>query len=253
MPKFKDYRKGRHIKGKRGPKVGSLSWSTADPLRQEIFLKALRDSGGSYAHACQASAPHLDGKSKNPPAFSSWKGLEQRDPHFAAKVAQVRQEIADDIEREMHRRSVVGVDSPVFQKAMRVFEPVLDDDGNPVLGKDGQPKMKPASVRRWSDSLLLARARAIMPDKYNEKREINVNVNSNANMWSIGVADLEALSDEQQNQLAGIMQTIRSHRKGATAQIEYHDSHVEDAEFDVVAEEDEKDYADFDLGENYEN
>ena len=200
-----------------------------DQTRRCAFLDALRESGGSFAAACRASAPHLDGKSVNPPAANTWRALMGRDAEFAAQVQAVMDEVRDDIEAEMHRRSIVGVDVPVFQK------------GGQAKFADGSP----AYVKKYSDALLMKRAAALMPHKYGERREVNVNVRSSVGAWSISLEDLAALSTSQKEALRDIIDTVRAHRNNL-ARIEGGQVEVLDAE-DAECEEVEE--VDFDLGE----
>lgn len=200
-----------------------------DRARRRAFLDALRSHGGSFAAACRASAPHLDGQSRNPPAASTWRALMARDPEFAAQVEAVLQDVRDDIEAELHRRSMEGVEVPVFQK------------GSQAKYADGRP----AYVTKYSDSLLLARARALMPDRYGEKKDINVSVRGGVGAWSIGLEDLVALSQPQKDNLAEIINTIRQHHR-ATLRLEHKGAvEVLDAEYQAVTEEG---LAEFDLG-----
>jgi hypothetical protein len=237
MAKQVDYRKGFNVPGKRGPKTGSTYLSTSDPTRRTLWLKTFRESGGSYNAACEASAPHLSGNSKNAPGYSSWKALEARDPAWAAQVEEVRQQISDDIEAELHRRSVTGVPTRVYQKATMVWQPVLDADNNPVLDVDGKPKMEPATITRWSDAILLRRASALMPEKYADKKTIDINHNVNrGGAWTITAMDIEALSANEQVTLAAMMAKVRSHRKGV-AQIEHQPAEVIEAEFESVEDD----------------
>lgn len=203
--------------GARGPKRNTPYMPT-DESRRAAFLKALRESGGSFAAACRATAPHLEDTAANPPGYSTWRALIQRDPAFAAAVEETLQIVRDDIESEMHRRSVVGVDQGVYQKAQRVYEPVIGQDGQPVLNDDGNPLMQAASIRRYSDALLIKRAAALMPDKYGEKKTVDVNYNvQRSGAWEIMAMDLDALTADEQDQLASIMAKVRDHRRGISA------------------------------------
>ncbi len=210
---------------KRGPKQNTVYLPT-DENRRAAFLRALRESGGSFAAACRATAPHLSGDSANPPGYSTWRALMQRDPAFAAAVEETLQVVRDDIEAEMHRRSVVGVEVPQFQKAQRV----IDHDGTPAV------------VRKYSDTILLKRAAALMPEKYAERKTVDINHNvSTSGAWTITALDLEALNSTEQAQLAAIMGKVRDHRKGVAAAIEHQPTDVIDANFSEVDQEAEVD------------
>ena len=232
--------------GARGP-ARNTPYLPTDRSRRAAFLRALRESGGSFAAACRASAPHLDDAAANPPAYSTWRALMARDPEFAAQVEETLQIVRDDIEAEMHRRSMVGVEVPQYQKAQRIFEPVLDDDGEPVLDKNGRPKMRAASITRYSDALLMKRAAALMPDKYADRKTVDINHNVRG-AWQVGTEDLAALSPAQKEQLTQILMTIREHRaslNGAAARIEDQRQAVE---VEAVEDVDDGELAPFDLG-----
>lgn len=218
---------------KAGPKKNSR-YLPMDTSRRMAFLRALRDSGGSFAAACRASAPHLEDTARNPPAYTSWRNLIKRDPEFAEQVEEVMQEIRDDIEEELHRRSVKGVPTGVYQKAQRVFEPKLDDNGQPILDDKGQPIMVAASVTRYSDALLLRRAAALMPEKYSEKREININhVTNTKGQWTITTDDLVALNEVEEKQLLDIMKKVRGYRTKSNNQIEHKSDNIVDTEGEI--------------------
>ena len=209
--------------GERGPKLGQTTMPVT-PERRETFLRVLRETGGNWSAACRAASPHLD-QSQKRPGFSTWKALAERDPAFAAQVEEVRQEIRDTLEAELYRRAVHGVEQAVYQKGMRVYEVEIDEaTGEPILDREGKPKMRPASITRYSDTALLRRLAAELPEKYAEKRTVDVNHRVNRmGAWQIGTEDLAALSPAQKDSLFDIMTTIRAHRANlddATAKLE---------------------------------
>lgn len=162
-------------------------------------MRGLRESGGSFSHACRVSSPHLDGESANPPAYSSWKALLASDPKFAEQFEETMATIRDDIIRELHRRSVEGIAEPVFQKGERA----VDFDGTP------------ATVRKYSDSLLALRARAVLKGDYRDQKTIDLNINhrSPAAQWTISAEDLACLPNAEKEQLKSIITKVRDHRR----------------------------------------
>lgn len=195
------------------------------PERKNAFLAALRESGGIMATACRAASPHSPrlNASGTPACWSSFRAAMERDPSFNASVQEVLEQCRDDVEAEIHRRGQLGWTEPVFQKGERV----LDHDGTPAV------------IRKFSDNLLLARARALMPSRYNEKRQVEHTgtiMHGAAGHLQITSADLVALNEPQRDQLSGILKVIQAARKGETPALEHHPAEVIDADFEEVAE-----------------
>ena len=216
--------------------MGKLNQPNRDttPARRAAFLEALRNSGGVLAAACRATAPHLDGKAHNPPAYSTWRALMARDPDFSAQVEAVMEGVRDDIEGEIYRRAQIGTLEPVFQKG----EQATDAEG------------KPAFIRRYSDRLLIKRAAALMPERYGENRTLNINHNGpSAVSWAITSDDLALLTADEKETLAGLIATLRN-RRPDVARLEHNPPEVIEAEFEEVeaVEVREPYYSEIDLG-----
>lgn len=190
--------------------------------RRAVFLAGLRESGGSFSHACRVSSPHLDGESANPPSYTGWKALLANDPGFAAEFEETMQSVKDDIIRELHRRSVEGVAEPVFQKGERA----VDFDGTP------------ATVRKYSDSLLALRARAVLKGDYIDRKQVDVNVrvNSPGAMWTISAEDIACLDAGEKDQLKGIINKVRDHRRALAALPAPAAEQIEDADYAEVVD-----------------
>ena len=158
---------------------------------------------------------------------SSFKQLYQRDLTFAAEVARVMVLVTEDIEAELHRRAVTGWDEPVYQKGERVMD--TDSDGKPVK----------ASIRKFSDNLLLARARAVLP-QYRDKKLLDVvhsgSIAHTTGHLQISSSDLAALNPEQRTALTGILHTIQAARRedGDVPAIEYQPAEILDADFTEI-------------------
>ena len=82
-----------------------------------------------------------------------------------------------------------------------------------------------------------------MPAKYSEKRNLEISgsiTHGTAGHLTISSADLIALDSNQRDQLAGILKTIQSARKGECEAIEHQPAEILDAEFEeVTADEDD--------------
>ncbi len=184
-------------------------------------MAALRESGGVWSAACRVASPHSTNEN-HPPCYSSFKNLARRDPELGAAVEEILTQCRDDVEAEIHRRGQVGYEDNVYQKGEQVFN------------RDGTP----ATVKRFSDNLLLARARALMPEKYNEKKQVQHSgtIAHSAGHLQITSQDLIALNSEQRTALTGILKTIQGARRedDAVPALTYEPAEVLDADFEEV-------------------
>lgn len=107
----------------------------------------------------------------------------EADPEYAAAFKGRATEIGGDAaEDEATRRAEVGVLEYVVSRGQLVMIPVLDEQtGLPVMAETidfatGEvtlkPKMKPLMKRKYSDRLLMARLKALKPEKYGDKTEL---------------------------------------------------------------------------------
>jgi len=186
--------------GARGPAKGSV----AAPMTQEriaLFLRVYRESGANFTAAAAAACPHgKDGTAK--PCYSTFVNLRKSNIEFAAACDEILEQVRDDIEAEIDRRGRVGWLDPIVQKG----EHVTDADGKPMF------------IRRFDSKLLLARAKALMPDKYGDKKDIQITHHKGAGgSMVVEGADIKALSIEQRAALADIMGTIGAARDGVKA------------------------------------
>jgi hypothetical protein len=143
------------------PRKGTIKFTEAVRAR---YLEHLAKTGNK-----QAAADHVaidrgtpEDAAKKEPAFA-----EERDAALARYAA--------TIEAEIHRRAIEGVLEPVYQKGARVMEPVLDENGGRVTDANGNELWRPASIVKYSDQLLLAKAKAHIPS-YRDKAAAEVNV-----------------------------------------------------------------------------
>lgn len=194
--------------GTRGPDRG-VKPHPMTKARIDLFLKIYRESGGNFAFAAAAACPGAkEGTDK--PCYSSFRQLRARSMGFRAACEEILEQVANDVEAEIHRRGTLGWLSPVFQKGERVQEV------NPETGE-----MEPASIRRYSDTLLIARARSLMPEKFGDKKSVEITQKRAGGLLVIEASDVQHFSQAQIEALGDLMSTIRANREGGTPEIEY--------------------------------
>lgn len=114
--------------------------------RKTAFLKELARHG-VVSKACEVSGL----------ARATAYCLRDTEAEFAQAWMDALAQAADGVEYEAHRRSVEGVEKLVFQKGIAVIDP-----------RTGQPYVE----RAYSDTVLLARLKALKPDLYRERMDI---------------------------------------------------------------------------------
>lgn len=139
---------------------------TMSRLWFQSFLIALRTSGGTIAPAARATGI----------APGTVYNLIKTDADFAAAVEEVQEECYDDMERELARRAVEGVEEPVVYQGQLAFRMEIghDDEGKEVWRKkrdaDGQPI--PLTVNKRSDALLMFALKGYRKRKFAERTEL---------------------------------------------------------------------------------
>lgn len=193
------------------------------PARKDAFLAALRASGGIFSEACRRCSPHSTTAGKTPPCYSSFRALMTRDMEFNAAVAEVMDQVRDDIEQEIHRRGYEGWVEPVIQK------------GTQATLADGSP----AYIRRFDSSLLKARATAMMPDRYGDNRHVRHDVVHSGQVThkaGLSMAEIRNLSPEELDQVEAAYQLIDRVQQDQKA-IEHNPPEIIDADFEPVEED----------------
>lgn len=104
---------------------------------------------GNLSGACQ----HIN------VSFATIGKWRREDPVFAAAMDEAKERHKDVIEDAIHQRGIVGIDKPVFQ-------------GGKLVGYQ----------REYSDSLLIAKAKAYIPEKYGDKLHIEQDTNVKVEM-----------------------------------------------------------------------
>ena len=142
------------------------------------FLEALREFGVvSYAAECAYI--------NRTTAYAAKK----RNQKFSDEWDEALAEATDKLELEARRRAADGVQRLKFHQGhlimvpligddgQVVYEDALDADGNPVLGKDGQPKrqlvMVPYVEHEYSDTLLIFLLKNWNKEKYGDQMQLS--------------------------------------------------------------------------------
>ena len=118
------------------------------PARKDAFLAEL-GRHGIVARAARAASPQTSSG-----AVSTFKDERRRDPAFATAWEEALENARAEVEHEIYRRSIEGVDEPIFGGKYK----------DTVVG----------TVRKYSDRLLELRARAMLP-AYRDAASLNVN------------------------------------------------------------------------------
>jgi hypothetical protein len=135
-------------------------------IRQEkkrVFLEALVELGTVSA------AVDTLGLTKSLPYY--WKS---KDPEFAEQFEQAQREAAVYcLEKEAHRRGVQGIDDPVFYQGQQV-----------------------ATVKKYSDTLLIFLLKGALPEKYKDGAQVQVNTQSNTHVNVLEVGANSSLAEQ---------------------------------------------------------
>jgi len=118
------------------------------PINVARFLEFIYLTG-NLSGACQ----HIN------VSFATIGKWRREDPVFAAAMDEAKERHKDVIEDAIHQRGIVGIDKPVFQ-------------GGKLVGYQ----------REYSDSLLIAKAKAYIPEKYGDKLHIEQDTNVKVEM-----------------------------------------------------------------------
>lgn len=117
-----------------------------NPARQAAFLAAYALCGANVTAAAREAK--ID-----PSTHYDWL---KRDKTYPERLEAARQAACDAIEAEIFRRGQVGYDEPVVYQGK--------------IAKDKRGRL--VTVRRFSDVLLIFRAKALMPEKYGDRTKL---------------------------------------------------------------------------------
>ena len=128
---------------------------------QAKFLAALPQTGGNILRAAIAAGIDRD-------MHYFWL---RKDPAYRERFAVAWEEAMDTLESEAVRRAYEGVAEPVFHAGRRVLDVTVDEKGEIKRNGAGKPIAAPASIRRYSDTLLIFLLNGNRSDKYRQRTD----------------------------------------------------------------------------------
>lgn len=154
--------------------------------RKAVFLSEL-SKHGIVSAAARVASPHAHGT-----CAPSFYILRRNEPEFAAAWDDAIEQATGSVELELHRRAVEGYEEPVYQKGELV-----------------------GTVTKYSDRLLEIRAKALMPNKYIERRAVELSANLNVTQELYGghaltlkPEDVLLLDEDKRQLLLGLLTDI---------------------------------------------
>ncbi len=130
------------------------------------------------------------------------------DEKFAMAFEEAMAYFRESLVAEAVRRGVKGVDEPVYNRGVRVMD-VHPDDAERLAELEAageKPRMKPASVRRYSDSLLQSLLKAHLPEFADKQIIKNLGENEDPILGDLG--DLSA------DELVSLQDFLRKVKEG---------------------------------------
>lgn len=136
-------------KGETGAKCGNTLGMPFDKERKERFLEVIRKYGQRPLACIEI------GVSSN----TVTKHLKE-DPEFREAFEEAHHVFRSQLVKEAYRRGVAGVDEPIFNRGRRALDVHPEDLEKP----ENEQRLVPASIKRYSDSLLHALLKANLPE-----------------------------------------------------------------------------------------
>lgn len=149
--------------------MGNTRKSKFDEAAQEIFFHHLAETGRIMEASKLAGMAPMYGSTRK-----------AKDDEFRAQVeealAAYRQNMREKLEAEAIRRGIEGVVEKKYHQGQPVIEYEIDEHGEIKRDDQGRPiALGQATVRKYSDNLLLTTLRRYAPE-YNEKKELDIHV-----------------------------------------------------------------------------
>jgi hypothetical protein len=140
------------------PAPDATSQSVARPRRrwEKKFLAELRRTGN---HSAAARVAKID-------RTVPYK-VRQEDPEFAAAYDDAMEEACDGLELEARRRAHDGIDEPVIYRG-QLCGSWVNEAGEVVAEGTPGARLVPLTVKKYSDSLLLALLKAHRPQRFRD-------------------------------------------------------------------------------------
>lgn len=189
------------------------------PAKIDEFLRHYRECLGNFTEATRRLMPHADAKTnenKSPPGYAALKAHQKRDPVFASRVKEVDAQVLDDVEAEIMRRAK-GWTEPVIQS------------GKQAKLADGSA----ATVERYDGKLLLAVARKLAPESWNEKRLHEHRHYIETQRWSITLEEINRLAPHMRENLGEIIDHLEINRKALDG-LDVKALPIIDAEYELI-------------------
>jgi hypothetical protein len=128
---------------------------------QAKFLAAMVQTGGNIVRAAAAAGIDRD-------MHYIWL---QEDPAYPERFATAWDQAIDTLEAEAARRAYDGVAEPVFHAGKRVLDVALDEKGEIKRNDAGKPIAVAASIRKYSDTLLMFLLNGNRSSKYRQRTD----------------------------------------------------------------------------------
>jgi hypothetical protein len=128
---------------------------------QAKFLAALAQTGGNILRAALAAGIDRE-------THYVWL---RKDPVYKEGFAVAWEEAMDILEAEAARRAFEGVPEPVFHAGKRVLDVAVDEKGEIKRNDAGKPIAVAASIRRYSDTLLMFLLNGNRSGKYRQRTD----------------------------------------------------------------------------------
>lgn len=136
-------------KGETGPKAGGGTGMPFTKERQERFLEVIRQYGQRPLACIEVGVSR-----------STVSKYIKNDPEFREAFEEAHHVFRSQLVKEAYRRGVTGVDEPIFNRGRRALDVHPEDIHKP----EDQQRLVPASIKRYSDSLLHALLKANLPE-----------------------------------------------------------------------------------------
>lgn len=91
------------------------------------------------------------------------------EPDYAERFAEARKQSIDVLSAEALRRAKDGTQRMKFHQGVPCMVPAVDEDGNKIIGEDGEQELTPYIEHDYSDTLLIFLMKAADPARYNDR------------------------------------------------------------------------------------